>query len=98
MILPDDCRAAQDRERRAARIAAALAAGREPPPPIRRSRINGFRVKARYEIAKSKAKPPRPTRPPAEGTCRCGCGQRPILRRSVYLPGHDSRHRAALAG
>lgn len=30
-------------------------------------------------------------RPP----CACGCGGTPAGKRSVYLPGHDTKHRSA---
>lgn len=33
--------------------------------------------------------------PVARATCGCGCGQTPAGRRSVYLPGHDTKHRSA---
>jgi len=30
--------------------------------------------------------------------CLCGCGQFPAGKKSVYCPGHDAKHKAAISG
>ena len=81
-ILPDDVRNKQDRDRRAARAAAGLAA---------RARPRGQR---RVGVERVIGSTGRSIQPVVRTSCLCGCGEMPRGRHSRFLPGHDMRHRA----
>jgi len=100
-ILPDDIRAAQDQERRAAREAARTAAGLHPHQPrrvgIERPRARGT-GRSSFRVRRSAPVSSQPVREPVDldgGTpCECGCGLYPMRRSSRFRPGHDSKLRA----
>jgi len=86
MLLPDDFRAAQDRQRRKQRAEARIAAGLDPETGIR------YRSKRRIVYGTSEGgRGPAPGVRVLPGYCQCGCGDRPKQSRSRFLPGHDSR-------